>query len=169
MAVRDALAKVEQYNAAMELPFSGILGIQAYLGESGVPQPSLAQTELQACAELCQVAELALSGSDVEAARANVHLYSALREILRSEEERQEYRAKFAEVRNAIGSLLKQISGEPAPEPPQPDYLRNLAGELRLLAERIKRAIPRDAYLTSLTSLTQPGPVTRGQGAVHGP
>ena len=163
MAVRDALVKVEEYNAAMELPFSGLLGIQAFLAAPAPTRPTVAQDELRTCIELCRVAELALSGKEVEAARDNVHLYSALRQIFHSNEEKEQYRIKFAKVRKTLESLLRQLAGESLTEPPQPEHLRQLADELRRLADRIKHEIPRDAYLASLTSTTRPGPVTRGR------
>lgn len=163
MPVRDDLVKVEEYNAAMELPFTGVLGIQAFLAMQPSKPSNVAQTELSACSELCRVAELALSGQKVEAARRNVHLYSALSRIFHNEEEKENYRHKFAEVRRTLELLLRQLSGQTVADLPNPDYLRQLADELRQLANRIKHEIPRDAYLAALTSTTQPGSTTRAR------
>jgi hypothetical protein len=163
MSVRDDLVKVEEYNAAMELPFTGVLGIQAFLTMHPSKPSSVARTELNACSELCRVAELTLSGQEVEAARDNAHLYSALSRIFHSQQEKEHYRLKFAEVRKTLDSLLTQLSGGAVADSPKPDYLRKLAEELRQLANRIKHEIPRDAYLAALTSTTQPGSTTRAR------
>jgi hypothetical protein len=161
MAVREALAKVEEYNAAMELPYSGLLGIKAYLDGNKGQSISVAVSELRDCAELCRLAELTLSGEDIEAVRANAHLYSAIKRIIPGEDERRQFRNKFAEFHNVLQLLLDQINGEATAEPPSTEKLRDLAEDLQRFANRVKREIPRDAYLTSLTSATQPGPFTR--------
>lgn len=164
MAVREALVKVEEYNAAMELPFSGLLAIQALLVPDASTRPDVARSELSACSQLCRLAELSLSaGRDVEAARDNVHLYSALIRIFHTPDEKEQYRIKFAEIRNTLETLLKEAPTKATGYSFSKERLREMADEFRRLADRIKVEIPRDTYLASLTNATRPGPVTRGR------
>jgi len=154
MALQDALAKIEEYNAAMQLPRAGLLGIGAFLATPRAGK--VAEEELTACLELCRFAELSLSG-DVNAARQNIHLYSALQRVFRTPEGLNEFRTLVTETRGVAELLLKALRGETVPEFPSTERLEELANRLRGLSNKIKQSIPRDAYLASLTGKTHPG------------
>ena len=154
MALQEALAKIEEYNAAMQLPRAGLLGIGAFLATPRARK--VAEEELSVCLELCRFAELCLS-DDINAARQNIHLYSALQRVFVTAGERDEFRTLLTETRQVAECLIRALHGETVPDLPNVARLEDLANKMHRLSEKIKKAIPRDAYLASLTGKTHPG------------
>ena len=154
MALQNALAKLEEYNAAMALPQAGLLGIGAFLAEP--PQTKIAGEEIRAYLETCQLAEEIISDGP-EVARRNIRLYCALRQIFPTSEKKEEFQQMLRETREVFNLLLQKLSGESVSNVPTPSRLNELANQLRSLSNKIKEAIPRDAYLASLTGKTYPG------------
>jgi hypothetical protein len=154
MALQNALAKLEEYNAAMALPQAGLLGIGAFLAEP--PQTKIAGEEIRAYLETCQLAEEVISNGP-EVARRNIRLYCALRQIFPTDEKKEEFREMLRETREVFNLLLKKVSGEAVSNLPTSSRLHELTNQLESLSGKIKEAIPRDAYLASLTGKTYPG------------
>ena len=159
MAVQESLAKVEEYNAAIELPYAGIVGIEAYLGERHSKRPEIAGEELRTCLELCGLAEKAIE-NDQETARRNVHIYSAFRTIFSGGTEQDALRKTLISARDILAKAIAHLE-DPASPPPLRTDLVELAKQMRWLADKIRQEIPRDAYLASIVGATYPGPAIR--------
>ena len=155
MAVQDALATILEYNAAMELPYSAVLGIDAFLSDPPVRDNSLAESELRMCSELCGIAERSLAGDLASAGPENAYLYSAFQRLFRDPSDRNRFRTVCKDAQSAFDNVIKALHGEPA-DPPNTDALRRLQAEMRELADRIKREIPREESLASLTGTIHP-------------
>jgi len=155
MMLQKELTNIEQYNAAIELPSAGLVGIGAYTAKPRRRDVSLAVEELGACVKLCRMAESALSGQ-AERARKNVYFYSAWQRIISSEEERDAFRRRIAKTRESIVRLLEFLKGGTEKPPPTKEQVDRLQQELMDLSERIKREIPRDTSLASLMGPTHP-------------
>jgi hypothetical protein len=154
MALQESLSKIQEYNAAIELPHSGLLGIKAFLKE----RPSGAVAErLQQTLELCTQAELALLG-DETAARRDIHFYVAMRTLFPQEFEREGFRLLLQELQKHLTSLLKYLRQDPSAAAPPRDDLVGLTAKLEDLAERIRHRIPRDAHIASIVGGAYAGP-----------
>lgn len=152
MPLQDALSKIEEYDAIMQVPRSGLLGIGAFL--AGSSAKSVAEEQLETCIETCALAQRAIAG---EVDSQNVDLSSALQQIFQTDADRETFRSTLAQTQQILELLLRKIRGEVVQELPSPERLTEFAGRLRNLSDQIKQAIPRDTYLTSLTGKAHPG------------
>jgi hypothetical protein len=154
MALQDALEKIGEYNAAIELPNSGLLGIGAFLAKPRATE--VAESELSSFIELSIEAEKVLAEDEIEL-RKNIYLYSALKDIFHTDEDRKIFVTFLTEVRSAFELLLKHLAGESVTQIPGEQRLDELSTYLRGLADSIRQAIPRDTYLASLAGRTHTG------------
>jgi hypothetical protein len=150
MSLQKDLATIEEYNAAMELPYSGLVGIGAYRAQGRSPADRFrAKRELGACVELCRMAELSLTG-DIPTARKNASLFAAWGKLATDQTGRDQLRKQLEEIRNSLELMLKVMAGANARNAPGKTKLERIATDLRSLSERIRETIPRDASLSSL-------------------
>jgi len=159
MALQDALASIREYNAAMELPYSALLGIGAFLGAPSDINNDLVRQELEACAALCRGVEATL-GQTIDASSEFVYLSAALKRVCKSDRELQDTLSLVRSAREVADILIRRLSGEEVSGPSQ-EQLKDLTDRLRQLADRIKQEIPRDSYLASLSGNTPTRPVPR--------
>jgi hypothetical protein len=101
MALQKDLANIQRYNAAIELPHAGLIGLGAFMAGVHTRDRSLATSPLGDCIMLCQMAELALM-RDPSEARAHVYFYSARQQITNTEEQRIELREKIRKIRTGV-------------------------------------------------------------------
>jgi hypothetical protein len=149
------LVNIEQYNAAIELPFSGLAGLGAYTAKANRRDLSLAVEELDTCIKLCRHVESALSGQP-QAARKNFYRFSAWQRIVADPKDRAEFRDRITALRRSLEKVLRLVRGEPVEARPTPAEFQKLESELREIYQRIKQAIPRDAAIASLMGSTRP-------------
>jgi hypothetical protein len=157
MSLQKDLATIEEYNAAMELPFAGLVGLGAYVANRPA-DVSVAIRELTACVELCRMGKLALSG-DLAAARRNAYLFSAWRRLGTKPEDRVPLKGQLEQISQVLELILKLLRGEKVAQVPTRTQLNQTERDLRSLSERIRATIPREASLSSLISGGQ-APVT---------
>jgi hypothetical protein len=149
MPVQDALSTVLEYNAAMELAYSGLLGIRGAQNPS--TDRSVIETELQTFSNLCHVAERALS-NEAPASQENLCIYSALDRLFHAPSERQHYRSLFHEGRLLADHLMSLIAADRRDIPAEDlERTKKLETQLRELSDLIRHNIPRDAHLASIT------------------
>lgn len=153
MALQDALEKIEEYNAAIELPNAGLLGIGAYTAHP--PALRIAKRELRTCIHLSITAQKALS-SDKDALRRNPELYSAFREIFQRDRELKEFLRMLQKMNETFELLIRKLEGKRVRRTPTKEELDEISERLHNFSDRIRQAIPRDVYLSSLTGRTQP-------------
>jgi hypothetical protein len=152
MALQDALSKIEEYDAIMQVPRSGLLGIGAFL--AGTSAKGVAEEQLETCIETCILAQRAIEGNvDPQ----NINVSSALQQIFQTDAHREAFRSTLEQTREILELLLRKVRGEIVRELPPRERLMELADQLRSLSDQIKQAIPRDTYLTSLTGKAHPG------------
>ena len=154
MALQDAMEKIEEYNAAIELPNAGLLGIGAYM--AGPPGFRIAKRELRSCIDLSIATRKTMRKVDKEALRINPQLYSAFTEIFPKQNERKEFLKMLERIDETFELLVRKLQGKRVRRTPQKQELDEISKDLRKLSERIKQAIPRDVYLSSLSGRTQP-------------
>lgn len=148
VTVEDAISRVNEYNAAMELSYSGLAGLGALLANPPVRNLDLATEELRICVNICRTVEEAFSGNE-EAARKHYILHAAFRRIFPNDPDRDAFRASLTESRSILEDALDAIPGGDF-EKQLADRLREVNERLRQLSEKIKSEIPREAYLSSL-------------------
>jgi hypothetical protein len=149
MALQEALEKVEEYNAAIELPNSGLLGVAAF--QASPRETEIAKAELSRCVDLCIAARKTFDG-DRRALRENIYLYSALAEIFRTNAERQQLANLLDEIRHSFGILIRLLEGERLTRVPKKKQLDQIAKHLRAMTDEIRRTIPRNTYLAAIGS-----------------
>lgn len=159
MPLQRDLTTIEEHNAAMELTFSGLLGLRALPIAASGGDKSVALRELTVCIELCQMAELALS-DDLSIARKNVYFSAAWRRICGDSEEKKRVREQLRSAREALESFVRRL-GQEARFGLDPSVVDRLVNDMQSLSERIRQAIPRDASLRSL--IRNPPSVNRRQ------
>ena len=153
MDTQEALTHIAEYDAAMELPQSGLLGISAALADPPARNIELASQELQKCIDRCQVALRAMK-DDGEAARGAVFLYSALLRVFRAPDDRKAFAARIDSLQERLSRILDDVE-KTALIAVDAESIR---AELRDLTDRIRNAIPKDTYLSSLAGTIAPLP-----------
>lgn len=151
MPVQELLGKIASYNAAIELPHAGMVGLSA-LGEH---HTELADRELSACVDLCARGIRAID-DDPTLRKDDVYVYLAFRELLAGQQREQDLRDLLGRIKDALRRALEGLRGTGQPLPPAQD-LAQVEADLREIADRVKRMIPRDAYMASLVGTTFPG------------
>ena len=161
MPLQKDLTTIEEYNAAMELPYAGLVGLGALKAEGALRDRSTAERELRACVELCRLAELALSG-DLETGRRNAYFFSAWRRIGDEGNPRDRFQKHLQSIRERLERVLHELSMKVDPRKKlTPDDIGRLIEDLRGLSNKIRQTIPRDASLRSLISASQVSSATR--------
>ena len=151
MRVRDTITKIREFNAAMELPFAGQLGIRACLAQGPTVDFQFAVEHLSTFLAYCGVAEAAAKGTR-EAARRKVFLYGAIRELFKGDE-LAALAEQLSEIRERLGPIVDSIreQGSLLPAQAQASTLRTIESQLDALSERLERDIPRDAFMRALS------------------
>jgi hypothetical protein len=155
MALQESLAKVQEFNAAIELPHSGLLGIKAYLRERS-PTTRIVD-RIEACLALSDLAERSLTG-DQNAARQDIHLYTAIRSLFMEAQAKENLLRVLKRTKIALNALLAHLNHLPGAAEPSTDELAGLVSDLETLAHRIRHGIPREEHLASIVGGPYSGP-----------
>jgi hypothetical protein len=155
MPVQELLGKITTYNAAIELPHAGLVGISAFLAPSDEARANLAAREIGACIDLCARGIRAID-EDTVLRRQDVYTYLAFRELLPNQEERQTFRGLLEHIRSVLSAALENLRDKNK-TPPKDAELLAVETELRGIADKVKKTIPRDAYMASLVGTSFPG------------
>ena len=154
MALQESLSKIQEYNAVLEFPHNGLLGIRAFLKKRS---PEAVEKRLADFLELCEQADLALN-ADESAARRDIHFYAAIRALFAEDTESESFRALLQNLRMHLTSILDNVRRGLETSAPTTKELQGLVDQLENLADRIRHQIPRDAHLASIVGGAYAGP-----------